>query len=84
MIYPCIPAGILCEYSDRVREPESNKKSRSPFMSVVQQTQGCRSRWARGSHVPPPPGPLQILTDKLTLSQPAGKIMPTTLLLAPP
>ena len=35
MIYPCIPAGILHKYSDGVREPESNKKSRSPFKSVV-------------------------------------------------
>ena len=30
-----IPAGILHKYSDGVREPESNKKSRSPFKSVV-------------------------------------------------
>ena len=35
MIYPYIPAGILHKYSDGVREPESNKKSRSPFKSVV-------------------------------------------------
>ena len=39
----------------------------------MQALQGCRSR---GCHP-------HILTDQLTLSQPGGQIIPTTLLLAP-
>ena len=44
----------------------------------------CIIRDAGGGAAPGPPWYPHILTDQLTLSQPGGQIMPTTLLLPPP
>ena len=41
--------------------------------------QGCRKRRAEGASAPP-----QFLAKQLTLSQPGGQIIPTTVLRAPP